>query len=103
MQSESGADVRKFKFSEAYPNEFTIRTVRPSGAQTELGKIIEGWGDYFFYGFADAQESGLFSWALCDLKVFGLGLAASLCGIKERCLDSKDQTMMDQALSRPSI
>ena len=99
-----GCRVRKFKFSEAYPNEFTIRTVRPSGAQTELGKIIEGWGDYFFYGFADAQESGLFSWALCDLKKFlGLGLAASLCGIKERCLDSKDQTMMDQALSRPSI
>ena len=62
--------VRKFKFSDTYPDEFTIRTVRPSGAQTELGKIIEGWGDYFFYGFADAQESGLFSWALCDLKVF---------------------------------
>ena len=65
-----GCRVRKFKFSDAYPDEFTIRTVRPSGTQTELGKIIEGWGDYFFYGFADAQESGLFSWALCDLKVF---------------------------------
>lgn len=41
-----GCRVRKFKFSDTYPDEFTIRTVRPSGAQTELGKIIEGWGDY---------------------------------------------------------
>lgn len=52
-----------------YAQEFTIRTSRPSGENTELGKIIEGWGDYFFYGFG--TDSGtLTAWALCDLRVF---------------------------------
>jgi hypothetical protein len=65
-----GCRIRKFKFASSYPDEFTIRTSRPSGAKTELGKIVEGWGDYFFYGFSDERESELCSWALCDLKVF---------------------------------
>lgn len=52
-----------------YANEFTIRTVRPSGAETELTKIIAGWGDYFFYGFG-ATTGAVAPWALCDLRVF---------------------------------
>lgn len=53
-----------------YADEFTIRAGRPSGAKTELAKIIEGWGDYFFYGFANEAEDRLVQWLLGDLQVF---------------------------------
>lgn len=62
--------IRSHSYLERYPNEFTIRSARPSGVKTELTKIIEGWGDYFFYGFGDETESSLAKWSLCDLKVF---------------------------------
>lgn len=56
-----------------YANEFTIRATRPrSGADTELGKVISGWGDYNFYGFASADGKSLAAWVLGDLKVFRL-------------------------------
>jgi hypothetical protein len=55
-----------------YADEFTIRCYRPSGAKTELAKIIEGFGDYILYGFADADEHQLCAWMLGDLNVFRL-------------------------------
>lgn len=55
---------------ERHSGEFTIRTGRPSGVKTELTKIIEGWGDYFFYGFANEDETGLRHWSLCNLNEF---------------------------------
>ena len=60
--------VRTGKYQKKYGNEFTIRSTRPSGAKTELRKIIEGWGDYMFYGFGDG--SNLIIWHLLDLKIF---------------------------------
>jgi len=65
-----GCRVRKHGFLVRYPDEFTIRTTRPSGVKTELGKIIEGWGDYFMYGFCDETERDLEAWFLGDLRVF---------------------------------
>ena len=53
-------------------NEFTIRTGRPSGAKTELAKIVEGWGDYILYAFGSADGNSLFAWVLGDLSVFRL-------------------------------
>lgn len=53
-----------------YANEFTIRAGRPSGVDTELAKVISGWGDYNFYGFANQTNTGLAAWVLGDLKVF---------------------------------
>ena len=38
--------------------------------KSELGKVLEGWGDYLFYGFADADERHLCAWLLGDLYVF---------------------------------
>ena len=65
-----GCRIRKHQYLAQYSDEFTIRAGRPSGAKVELTKIIEGWGDYFFYGFCNKDESGLEAWALCDLNVF---------------------------------
>lgn len=67
-----GCRVRRHKYYAAYNGEFTIRAGLPSGAKTELTKIIEGWGDYFFYGFANEGQTGLHAWALADLKAFRL-------------------------------
>lgn len=58
-----------------YASEFTIRASRPSGQKTELAKIIEGWGDYFFYGHQNSNDFTLRAWALCDLNVFRLWFA----------------------------
>lgn len=65
-----GCRIRRHKFLAKYGNEFTIRAGRTSGVKTELTKIIEGWGDYFFYGFADAERPNLVAWFLSDLRVF---------------------------------
>lgn len=65
-----GCRVRKNQYLERYGNEFTIRAGRPSGTKTELTKIIEGWGDFFFYGICDADEQRLASWIVGDLKAF---------------------------------
>lgn len=64
--------IRRANFLQEYPNEFTIRSSVPSGYKTEITKIIEGWGRYFFYGFAMESGSELAAWALCDLHVFRL-------------------------------
>lgn len=50
------ARVRRPGFADKYPYEFTIRARRDSGAETELSKIVNGWGDWLFYGHADAED-----------------------------------------------
>ena len=64
--------VRRYKYYGAFKNEFTFRAAIPNNGKTELAKIIEGYGDYFFYGFASEDESHLHSWIIGDLKVFRL-------------------------------
>lgn len=64
---------RRYAENQRYIEQFTIRTERRSGANTELGKIIEGWGDYMFYGFEGDQDGRLGVWHLIDLKKFRLG------------------------------
>jgi len=62
--------IRRPKYLSAYGHQFTIRTDRTrTNAKTELAKIIEGWGDYFFYGFGGA-DGHLASWLIGDLHVF---------------------------------
>ena len=51
--------VRRNQYIDRYGDEFTIRAGRPNGSKTELTKIVEGWGDYFFYGFSDENETAL--------------------------------------------
>jgi len=64
--------IRRNEYLDRYSHEFTIRAGRPSGTKTELTKIIEGWGDYIFYGFADEDEESLAAWFLGDLNAFRL-------------------------------
>lgn len=72
-----GCRIRRHNYLN-YADEFTIRAGRPSGVKTELTKIIEGWGDYFFYGFSDKQEQHLAHWILGDLKAFRIWYSRAL-------------------------
>ena len=42
--------IRKHEYLSRYADEFTLRCSRPSGAETEIDKLLSGWGDYLFYG-----------------------------------------------------
>jgi hypothetical protein len=73
-----GCRIRKHEYAKKYGNEFTIRSGRPKGTKTELMKIIEGWGDYFFYGFATENEESLSAWFIGDMKVFRSWFVSSI-------------------------
>lgn len=65
------ARVRRPGYADKYPNEFTIRSRRDNGAKTELAKIVEGWGDWLFYGHEDEFQRGrLYRWLLIDLHAW---------------------------------
>ena len=76
--------IRRHRYLDGYADEFTIRAGRPSGVKTELTKIIEGWGDYIFYGFSDEAEEHLARWFLGDLCVVRLWINRSLVGNQGR-------------------
>jgi hypothetical protein len=63
--------VRKYEYLARYGDEFTLRASRGSGVQTELQKVLNGWGTHLLYGFAAPDESAeLVQWVLGDLDVF---------------------------------
>lgn len=64
--------IRKHGYYDSFGDEFTIRISRPSGTKTEFAKLIEGYGDYILYGFADKGETKIHAWILGDLRVFRL-------------------------------
>ena len=65
-----GCRVRTFDYLLRYPNQFTVRADRPSGMPSEMTKIVDGWGDYIFYGFADETDLSLAAWIIGDLRIF---------------------------------
>jgi hypothetical protein len=75
--------VRKYEYYKRYPCEFTIRSKLPSGMDSELTKVVAGWGDYIFYGFANEAEDNLIAWILGDLKCFRLWFNRYLCKYKK--------------------
>jgi len=72
-----GCRVRRHDYLAQYGNEFTIRCARDN-AKTELTKILEGWGDFFFYGFAADAGQTLSKWTILDLSQFRLWFSRRL-------------------------
>jgi len=62
----------EYVLNSRWRDEFTIRASRPNGIETELHKVLRGWGDRIFYGFAAADEATLCAWLLGDLNEFRL-------------------------------
>lgn len=60
------ARVRRSGYADKYQHDFTVRSYRESGAKTEMAKLVEGWGDWMFYGHA-ALGSTISHWMLIDL------------------------------------
>jgi hypothetical protein len=68
------ARVRRPGFAQRFPHQFTIRSAVPSGAPTELSKIVNGHGDWMFYGHSNAAQTGFDAWWLIDLRAFRAAL-----------------------------
>ena len=70
------ARMRRAKFAKQYPYEFTIRYHRDTGTSTEYEKIVNGWADWMFYGFAASGDADgrIQRWWLLDLTVFRASL-----------------------------
>lgn len=62
--------VRRHSQHALYGHEFTLRSSRASGNETELSKVLAGWGDYILYAFAEPVGNHLYSYVLGDLNVF---------------------------------
>lgn len=57
-------------YADRFPRQFTIRSRRDSRTTTEHEKIIDGWGDWFFYGHATESFPTICPWWLIDLSAF---------------------------------
>ena len=68
------ARVRRPGFEARYPYDITIRAQRDNGYETELAKIVNGFGDWLFYGHDDGTGAGFARWWLVDLAVFRAAL-----------------------------
>ena len=55
-------------YADKYGHEFTIRSSRRNGCKTELAKILEGFGDWMFYGHECGRT--IFPWFILDLDAF---------------------------------
>ncbi len=85
------ARVRRPGYAERYPFEFTVRAHRDTGSKTELEKIVNGFGDWLFYGHADASNS-ICRWWLIDLNAFRAGLIRDKGSIKYHQKSNNDGT-----------
>jgi hypothetical protein len=64
--------VRRHRYLTRFPFDITVRSERASGAETELAKIVKGFGDYMLYAFASEDETHLCAWRIIDLARFRL-------------------------------
>lgn len=62
--------VRRAGYAERYPFDFTVRSAVPSGVTTELEKLVNGFGDWMFYGHASVDETSISHWMLIDLAAW---------------------------------
>lgn len=71
---------------EKYQFEFTIRSFRPSEVETELSKILRGYGDYLIYAFSVEKDASLslFAWRIIDLSEFRLWFHRETVRLKGR-------------------
>lgn len=62
--------IRRNGYAMRYPYQFTIRAFA-NNRKTEIHKIRDGFGDYFFYGHsANDSTSAIGKWMLIDLDTF---------------------------------
>lgn len=60
--------LRRAEYAERYPYDITIRSRRTNGSKTEFEKIVDGYGDMMFYGFAASDGTSIQRWTILDLS-----------------------------------
>ena len=86
-----GVRIRRNKYLGRYGNEFTIRSQAVYGGATEIDKIKDGYGKYFFYGFANPGETALVRWFIGDFNVFRRWHAdRTAAGLSTHCHEIKN-------------
>lgn len=88
--------IRRFEYLQRYPNDITIRKNRPSGKESELAKLISGFGDYLFYGFSNEDETAIKAYTLIDLSKFRLWFTRYII-INNGTMPGKEQTNGDKS------
>lgn len=83
-------DPRGRRYSEQYPNQFTIRLSRSSGVATEYDKIMDGYGDFMLYAHQAGEGLGL--WHMLDLSVLRCAQADHTCGLTKLTFFDKTNT-----------
>lgn len=68
------ARVRRLGYAERYPFEFTIRAKLDSGTRTELEKMVDGFGDWMFYGHAHEDGMNISRWMVINLPAWRAAL-----------------------------
>lgn len=63
------ARVRRHQYSK-FKDDFTIRCGALGEGKTEFDKIMDGFGDYMFYGISNEDEDGFSCYSIIDLNVF---------------------------------
>lgn len=85
------ARVRRPGYAGRYPHEFTIRAEAAYGGETELSKIVNGHGDWMFYGHASYDGTSFDRWWLLDLRAFRAALIRQAAnGFPVRCGDKRN-------------
>jgi hypothetical protein len=72
-----GARVRRNQYAATFAHEFTLCASTHNGTPSEYDKIVAGFGDWFFYGFADTHDGkppGFVVWYLLDLHAWRAAL-----------------------------
>lgn len=62
--------IRRPGYANKYPFDFTLRSKRDSGSETEMTKIVNGFGDWLFYGHASAECFGIERYMVVDLAAW---------------------------------
>lgn len=65
-----GCRMRRDGFKDRFPFDFTIRSKRDNGTETEMRKFVNGFGDWFFYGHAAKEGISIDRWMVVDLAAW---------------------------------
>jgi len=60
--------VRRHKYLQRYPHDFTLRARTYAGRTSEVEKIMQGYADVMFYGWMNADQSDIKAWMILDLN-----------------------------------
>jgi len=97
--------IRTYKFYESieFRNQFTFRSRSMYGKnKTEYQKVIEGWGDYFFYAFESEDRSKIIYYKIIDLRSFRWKLLNYYSKILKQVENDKEKKWNGKASGIPT-